>query len=141
MRILFVCEANSTRSQLAAGIAQARWVKQDINIESCGNFDGGGVNPYVKKVLLERGIDYAEFYSKSYRSIEHPETIDYVIILCGRDFIGNYFSNAKKFNVPLGIPGIGFSLTNQHVLNGYQQLALSIDQLLEELEPEILGEK
>lgn len=137
MRIVFVCEANSTRSQLAEGIARRKWKKYAPLIESCGNFDGGGVNPFVKKILFERGIDYSVQYSKSYRSLVSPETIDWVVILCGRDFIGDYFKAAQKINQPLSIPGIGLSLNNQTVLDGYRGLAEAIDLLLDSITAKI----
>jgi len=124
MRIIFICEANSTRSQLAEGLARKLWQRHQPIIESCGSFDGGGINPLVKRILIDNDIDCSAQYSKHYLSLENPQTVDWVIVLCGRDYIGNYFANAHKIHKPLGIPGIAFAHGNSGIYGAYQGLAV-----------------
>lgn len=133
MRIVFICEANSTRSQLAEGLAKKLWVRYKSVIESCGSFDGGGVNPLVKKILQEYKIDSSNQYSKHYTTLVSPESIDWVVILCGRDFLGDYFKNAQKIHNPLSIPGIVLT-DNSSILDSYRNLALKIEELLLDIE-------
>lgn len=129
-RILFICEANSIRSQLAEGLARYYWLGRNVQIESAGCFGGGSVDMYVKKVLLEMKIDYSMQFSKSYTAIENPEGVNAVVILCGRDFIGNYFPNAKKYHLPLAIPRLALGCNNRQILDSYRFLSLKILELL-----------
>lgn len=140
MRIVFVCEANSTRSQLAEGLAKRQWQHFHPLIESCGSFDGGGINPVVRQILIANKIDCNNQHSKHYSTLEAPQTVDWVIILCGRDFIGDFFSNAKKIHQPVGIPGIGFA-NNNGIFDAYQNLAGTIKKLLINIEKIIFEEK
>lgn len=134
MRIVFICEANSTRSQLAEGLAKKLWQRHQPIIESCGSFDGGRINPLVKRILIDNNIDCSAQYSKHYIRLENPQTVDWVITLCGRDYIGNYFANAHKIHKPLGIPGIAFGHGNSGIYGAYQGLAQTVEELLMEIE-------
>lgn len=62
MKILFMCVANSARSQLAEGLA--RQVFLNAGIESAGS-NPGKLNPYAVKVMKEIQIDISRQYSKS----------------------------------------------------------------------------
>ncbi len=103
-RIIFICEANSIRSQLAEGLAKRYWLGRNVQIESAGRCSCGYVNQYVKKILLKMKIDYSLQFSKSFLQIPFPDKVDIVVILCEYDFIGNYFPNAFKYHLPLNLP-------------------------------------
>ena len=62
MRILFMCVANSARSQLAEGLAKN--LLQNKEIRSAGS-KPGTLNPFAVAVLAEIGIDISSHYSKS----------------------------------------------------------------------------
>lgn len=126
-RVLFICEANSTRSQLAEGLARYFWLGRNVQVESAGSYSGGGVNYYVKEVLRELKIDYLLQNSKSFTSIQNPHSINIVVILCSRDFIGDFFKNAQKIHYPLDIPGVAFATGSEYILDGYRRLG---DQIL-----------
>ena len=53
--LLFLCVANSARSQIAEGLARARF-GDAVRVQSAGS-DAAGVNPLAVKVLAELGID------------------------------------------------------------------------------------
>ena len=139
-KVIFICEANSTRSQLAHGLAQARWGKSVV-VESAGSFAIGGisgVNYYVRKVLQLRKFDYSVLYSKGINQVVDLESFDLVVILCGRDFVGKTFPHAQKLHRPLGIPGVVMAEKQHSLLASYQALAAEIEQLLRVIEQKYL---
>lgn len=125
-RIVFICEANSIRSQLAEGLARYFWLGRSVQVESAGSCNGGGVDYFVKTVLQEMKIDCSLQHSKSFKNIIDPESVDVVVILCSRDFIGDFFINAQKIHYPLDIPSIAFASYNQYILDGYRRLGQQI---------------
>ena len=62
VNILFMCVANSARSQLAEGLA--RQILPGVTVESAGSHPGS-LNPYAVAVMKEIGIDISRRYSKS----------------------------------------------------------------------------
>lgn len=77
-RILFVCTANSARSQIAEGLARAL-AFEGVEVASAGTHPAG-VNPLAVEAMRERGLDIAGYISK--RIEEVPGEFDYVITLC-----------------------------------------------------------
>ena len=77
-RILFVCTANSARSQMAEGLARALAVPH-VEIVSAGTHPAG-VNPLAISAMRERGIDISAQRSKRVEDVPGP--FDYVITLC-----------------------------------------------------------
>ena len=77
--ILFLCVANSTRSQLAEGIARAL-APTHIKISSAGS-QPASVRPEVPTVLQEIGIDASRHLSKGFDDIDMDQ-VDAVITLC-----------------------------------------------------------
>lgn len=78
--ILFLCTANSIRSQMAEGYAR-KVLPKDVTVYSAGTMPGG-VNPMAIEVMKEIGIDISHHRSKTIRDIP-AEKIDLVITLCG----------------------------------------------------------
>ncbi len=104
MNILFMCVANSARSQLAEGLARKTFPKE-FHIESAGSAPSR-VNPYAIKALQEIGIDIHNHSSKSVEQLS-PEFIaqlDYVITLCAEEVCPTVISKAKKLHWPLPDP-------------------------------------
>ena len=62
MRILFICVANSARSQMAEGLARAADV-QGVEVFSAGS-EPAQVRPEAVQVLEELGIDIQGHHSK-----------------------------------------------------------------------------
>ena len=67
MNILFLCVANSARSQIAEGLAKSMLGSQH-NIESAGSIPLGEVHSHAILAMDEIGIDIRDQYSKSYFS-------------------------------------------------------------------------
>lgn len=56
MNILFLCVANSARSQIAEGVAK-KLLGPEHDIRSAGSEPSGKVNPFALRVLAEFGAD------------------------------------------------------------------------------------
>src|SRR6185312_15679344 len=84
MNILFMCVANSARSQLAEGLACQ--IFPEAEIKSAGS-QPGKLNPYAVKVMKEIGIDISRNYSKALDDLspQFVVGIDYIITLCAEE--------------------------------------------------------
>jgi thioredoxin type arsenate reductase len=80
--ILFLCVANSARSQMAEGIARSL-APPDTKIWSAGS-QPASVRPEAIAVLREIGIDISGYYSKAVSEIP-PTEVDTVITLCAEE--------------------------------------------------------
>ncbi len=80
--ILFLCVANSARSQMAEGIAR-ELAPSGVKVSSAGSAPSQ-VNPLAIKALAEIGIDISGQYSKSVADIP-PEDVDVVVTLCSEE--------------------------------------------------------
>ena len=79
MKILFLCEHNSARSQMAEGLL--RHVYGDkYEVFSAGS-NPMQVNPFATKVMTEIGIDISKQTSKSIEEFRNKE-IDLVVSVC-----------------------------------------------------------
>ena len=105
MKILFLCVANSARSQLAEGLAQAMFGIK-VEIRSAGSEPSGQVQPWAVKVLAEEGIDISKNTSKSFEDLP-PEffgSIDFVITLCAEEVCPAIITKAKRLHWPIPDP-------------------------------------
>ena len=101
MNILFMCVANSARSQLAEGLARSlapAWVK----VSSAGSRPSQ-VNPLAVKELAELGIDASGHRSKSVDDIA-PDDVDTVITLCAEEVCPVWFGKARRLHWGLPDP-------------------------------------
>jgi arsenate reductase len=80
--ILFLCVANSARSQMAEGLARSI-APDDIAIHSAGS-EPATVHPLAKQVMAELGIDLGTHRSKGVADIPQDE-IDLAITLCAEE--------------------------------------------------------
>ena len=80
--ILFLCVANSARSQMAEGLARKLFGTR-IAVQSAGS-EPSEVNPYAIEVMREIGVDLTTHHSKSVQTID-PATVGTVITLCAEE--------------------------------------------------------
>ena len=104
-KILFLCVANSSRSQMAEGLAK-KILGEKFLIQSAGSYPSI-VNPFAIKAMSKIAIDISDQWSKSIEDID-PATVDLVITLCGEEFCPVAFDHAQKLHWPMPNPG-GFS--------------------------------
>ena len=104
MNILFMCVANSARSQMAEGLAR-KMLGDSVKIESAGS-EPSKVNPFAIKAMHEIGIDLSRHYSKSYEELTPGFIVglSYVITLCAEEVCPQMGSRAKKLHWPLPDP-------------------------------------
>jgi protein-tyrosine-phosphatase len=80
--IVFVCVANSFRSQMAEAVARSL-ASGEWEIWSAGSNPGGLVHPLAKQLMAERGIDLSAHRSKGVEALP-ARRWDYVITMgCG----------------------------------------------------------
>jgi len=98
--ILFLCVANSARSQMAEGLA--RQLFPGLRVQSAGSRPSR-VNPYAIEVLAEVGIDASGQTSKSVQDID-PATVDMVITLCAEEVCPLFLGKAERLHWPIPDP-------------------------------------
>lgn len=105
MKILFLCVANSARSQLAEGLAKAI-LGDNFQIESAGSTPSGVVQPMAIQVLQEEGIDISQNWSKSFEELNpiFLKELDYVITLCAEEVCPAIITRAKRLHWPIPDP-------------------------------------
>jgi len=96
---LFLCVANSARSQMAEGIARSL-APADVTVASAGS-EPAGVRPEAVQVLAEIGIDIASHHAKSVDDIP-PAGVEAVITLCAEEVCPTWLGNAHR--VHWGLP-------------------------------------
>ena len=99
--ILFLCVANSARSQMAEGIARALF-PADVKVWSAGSRPTR-VRPEAIAVLKEIGIDISGHRSKSVSEIPATE-VDTVITLCGEEECPLFLGQATRLHWGLPDP-------------------------------------
>lgn len=98
MKVLFLCVANSARSQMAEGFARAMF-EGLVRIESAGSKPSGVVHPMAILVMRECGIDLSRQYSKGWNELpdDFLSELDFVITLCDEE-CPNFRTKAKRLN-------------------------------------------
>ena len=99
MNILFLCVANSARSQMAEGLAKSM-LGQGHNIQSAGSIPSGEVHPNAVIAMDEIGIDIRDQFSKSTDDLDKDfiDNLDYAITLCAEEVCPVIPSNAKSLH-------------------------------------------
>lgn len=98
--ILFLCVANSARSQMAEGIARSL-APAGVRISSAGS-EPTTVRPEALTVLAELGIDASGQRSKGVDDIEPP--VDVVITLCAEEVCPVWLAPARMLHWGLPDP-------------------------------------
>ena len=99
--LLFLCVANSARSQMAEGLARKRFGDR-LRVQSAGSRPSR-VNPYAIEVMREIGIDLATHASKSVDAID-PSTVDTVVTLCAEEVCPVFLGKARRLHWPIDDP-------------------------------------
>ena len=99
--ILFLCVANSARSQMAEGLGRMIFGDR-IPVQSAGS-EPSRVNPNAIEVMREIGIDLATHYSKSVQTIDRT-TVGTVITLCAEEVCPVFLGKARRLHWPIPDP-------------------------------------
>jgi protein-tyrosine-phosphatase/catechol 2,3-dioxygenase-like lactoylglutathione lyase family enzyme len=99
--VLFLCVANSARSQMAEGLARHLF-GDAVRVQSAGSAPSR-VNPLAIAAMAELGIDLGTHASKSVQTID-PDSVDLVITLCAEEVCPVFLSRAPRMHWPLQDP-------------------------------------
>jgi arsenate reductase len=137
MKILFMCVANSARSQLAHGLAKSIFLNS-AEIDSAGS-KPTSVNPFAIKALMEIGIDIKNHTSKTTDQIspDFINNLDYVITLCAEEVCPILISKAKKLHWPLPDPAGRHELSQDEQLEFFRKTRDDIKEKLLKFKKEI----
>jgi arsenate reductase len=99
--MLFLCVANSARSQMAEGLG--RMILGDrVPVMSAGS-EPSKVNPSAVEVMQEVGVDLTKHHSKSVQTID-PATVGTVITLCAEEVCPAFLGQARRLHWPIPDP-------------------------------------
>ena len=99
--ILFLCVANSARSQMAEGLG--RMILGDrVPVASAGS-EPSRVNPYAIEVMREIGVDLSSHRSKSVQTVD-PGTVSTVVTLCAEEVCPVFLGGARRLHWPIPDP-------------------------------------
>lgn len=96
--VLFLCVANSARSQLAEGIGRSL-APSSVRVSSAGS-EPGSVRTQAVTVLAEIGIDISHHRSSGIDEVERP--VDAVVTLCAEEVCPVWLGDAWR--VHWGLP-------------------------------------
>lgn len=99
--VLFLCVANSARSQLAEGIARSV-APPGVRVFSAGS-EPSTINPLAVRALAEIGIDAAGQRSKGITDVPIDE-IDLVVTLCAEEVCPVFPGKVERLHWPLPDP-------------------------------------
>ena len=127
--ILFLCVANSARSQIAEGIARSM-IPPGINVWSAGSHPTS-VRPEAIAVLKEIGIDISHHRAKLVDEIPAGE-VDTVITLCGEEECPLFLGKATRLHWGLPDP-VAVQGSEQVRLNAFRNTRDEIVNRLRDL--------
>ena len=131
--ILFLCVANSARSQMAEGLAK-QILGSKVLVQSAGS-KATTVNPFAIQVMKEIGIDISGQTSKSVETID-PASVDLVITLCAEEVCPVFLGKAKKLHWPFPDPAVK-GMADSELLVKFREvrdaIKLKIEQSREQL--------
>lgn len=116
--LLFLCVANSARSQMAEGLARMLY-GDAARVQSAGSAPSR-VNPYAVAVMRELGVDLSAQRSKSVETID-PDTVDTVVTLCAEEVCPVFLGRARRVHWPIPDPASADpTLTEEDMLGRFR---------------------
>ncbi len=131
-KVLFLCVANSCRSQIAEGIVR-NMMGADIEAYSAGS-EPTVVNSYALEAMEEKGFDVSMHRSKSVEEFRGHD-FDLVVTVCGEEETAcpAWLDKGKKIHMPFPDPASEQG-TREEVLNVFRRVR---DTMIVKLLPEV----
>ena len=119
--LLFLCVANSARSQMAEGLAR-NMAPSGITISSAGS-EPSRVNPFAIRALKEVGIDPTGQRSKGMEEVRRAvgPSVDSVITLCAEEVCPAWLGEAHRLHWPLPDPAAA-SGSDQEIIESFRHV-------------------
>lgn len=135
--ILFLCVANSARSQMAEGLGRMIFGDR-VPVMSAGS-EPSQVNPYAIEVMRELGVDLSTHHSKSVQTID-PATVGTVITLCAEEVCPVFLGKARRLHWPIPDPASKDpSIPREEMLTRFRTARDTIRGMLERFASEELA--
>lgn len=115
--VLFLCVANSARSQMAEGLARSL-APASVTISSAGSVPSS-LNPFAVRALAEVGLDISKHFSKSIDQVPSAG-VDVVITLCAEEVCPVYLGRALR--VHWGLPDPAHVEGDEAKLNAFRSV-------------------
>ena len=129
--VLFLCVANSARSQMAEGLARARFGAR-VDVQSAGSAPSR-VNPFAIEAMREVGVDLAAHRSKSVDTID-AATVDVVVTLCAEEVCPAFLGTAKRLHWTIQDPATSTPLPDDDMRARFRTARDAIAARLPELD-------
>jgi arsenate reductase (thioredoxin) len=100
-KVLFLCVANSARSQMAEGLGR-QILGSSVEVLSAGS-QPSKVNPYAIEAMRELGIDISGHHSKSV-DVVNAGAVDLVITLCADEVCPVLPGRVQRLHWPIPDP-------------------------------------
>jgi arsenate reductase len=128
-KILFLCVANSARSQMAEGIARMMFGDR-VPVQSAGS-EPSLLNPYAVEVMRELGVDLSTHHSKSVQTID-PGQVTTVITLCAEEVCPAFLGRARRLHWPIPDPASKDpTIAREEMLARFRRARDTIREMLE----------
>jgi len=133
--LLFLCVANSARSQMAEALARHAFGEGAV-VASAGS-QPKGVHPLALNVLQEAGVSTEGLTSKHVDTID-PEGVDYVFTLCAEEACPLFLGEAERVSWAMPDPDPkGRPVTEEEALAGFRTARDAIARRIEALGHEL----
>lgn len=137
--LLFLCVANSARSQMAEGLARMIFGTR-VAVQSAGS-EPSVVNPYAIEVMRELGVDLTAQWSKSVQTID-PAQIGTVITLCAEEVCPAFMGKARRLHWPIPDPASKDpTLSHEQMLGRFRAARDTLREMIEQIAREGLGDR
>jgi arsenate reductase len=130
--VLFLCVANSARSQLAEGLARARFGDRYV-IQSAGS-SPTKVNPFAIETMAEAKLDISSHASKLVDSID-ADSVDLVVTLCAEEVCPAFLRPVRRLHWPIPDPASREPLPDDAMRERFRTARRTIAARLDGLEP------
>jgi arsenate reductase len=120
--LLFLCVANSARSQMAEAIARSL-VPDGVEVFSAGSAPAT-VNPFAVRALAERGLEAHGQSSKSVDAVPR-ERVGTVITLCAEEVCPAWLGDATRLHWPLPDPA-AVEGSDEEILASFRAVAAEL---------------
>lgn len=129
--MLFLCVANSARSQLAEGLARAKFGDR-IRFQSAGSRPTK-VNPFAIETMAEAKLDISDHLSKLVDEID-PDGIDLVVTLCAEEVCPAFLRPVRRLHWPIPDPASPTPLPDAEMRARFRVARRTINARLDALE-------
>lgn len=136
-RILFLCVANSARSQMAEGLAR-HMLGDDVEVSSAGS-EPTTLNPYAVEAMAEVGIDISGQRSKPIDAID-TGALDLVVTLCAEEVCPALPGSVRRLHWPIADPASSEPLAPDAMRDRFRAARDQISGRIEALK-ELFGAK